>query len=285
MSESWSRDEVEVTVADYFEMLRQELAGLPVNKAEHNERLRHFVANRSRASVEFKHANISAILTLHGYPYIDGYKPRFNFQTLLEQVVLEYLEVHGDFFEPLIAGPVLNPTTSPDAGEIEVGRVVEPPPDSMRIPPTVWSPTARPVRFDFVARDAANRDLGRRGEEFVVEFERRRLHEGGQRDLVQRIEWTAHVRGDGVGYDVQSFNPDGTARLIEVKTTGLGKYFPFNVTVNEVRCSEARPREFHLYRVFNFGPEARLYMLPGAISGSCHLDATQFRAFVQRAQA
>ncbi len=285
MSESWSYDEVEVTVADYFDMLRQELAGLPVNKAGHNERLRHFVANRSRGSVEFKHANISAILTLHGYPYIDGYKPRFNFQTLLEQVVLEYLEVHGDFFEPVIAGPVLNPTTSPDASEIEVGRLVEPPPDSMRIPPTVWSPTARAVRFDFVARDAANRDLGRRGEEFVVEFERRRLHEGGQRDLVQRIEWTAHVRGDGAGYDVQSFNPDGTARLIEVKTTGLGKYFPFNVTVNEVRCSEARPREFHLYRVFNFGPEARLYMLPGAISGSCHLDATQFRAFVQRAQS
>jgi hypothetical protein len=51
--------------------------------------------------------------------------------------------------------------------------------------------------------------------------------------------------------------------------------------VNEVRCSEARPGEFQLYRVFNFGPGARLYMLPGEISGSCHLDATQYRAFVQ----
>ena len=151
----------------------------------------------------------------------------------------------------------------------------------MRIPQTVWSPTTRLSRFDFVARDAANRDLGRRGEEFVVEFERKRLHDGGRRDLVQRIEWTAQVRGDGAGYDVQSFNADGSTRLIEVKTTGLGKYFPFNVTVNEVRCSEARPAEFQLYRVFNFGPDARLYMLPGAISGSCHLDATQYRAFVQ----
>ena len=75
--------------------------------------------------------------------------------------------------------------------------------------------------------------------------------------------------------------PTEAPRLIEVKTTGLGKYFPFNVTVNEVRCSEARPGEFQLYRVFNFGPDARLYMLPGAISGSCHLDATQYRAFVQ----
>ena len=99
----WSRDEVEATVADYFDMLRHELGGARVNKGEHNERLRHVLPRRSRGSVEFKHANISAVLTLHGYPYIDGYKPRFNFQTLLEHVVLEYLDVHREFFEPLIA--------------------------------------------------------------------------------------------------------------------------------------------------------------------------------------
>jgi hypothetical protein len=79
--------------------------------------------------------------------------------------------------------------------------IVEEPPDNMRVPRTEWSPTRRLTRFDFVARDAANRDLGRRGEEFVLEFERRRLHDAGQRQLVKRIEWTAHVRGDGAGYD------------------------------------------------------------------------------------
>jgi len=67
----------------------------------------------------------------------------------------------------------------------------------------------------------------------------------------------------------------------KLKTTGLGKYFPFNVTVNEVRCSQARPDEFHLYRVFHFGPDAHWYMLPGELSKSCRLDATQYRAFVQ----
>ena len=279
--DDWSRDEVEATVADYFTMLRDELAALPVNKAEHNERLRVLLRNRSRGSVEFKHANISAVLTLHGYPYIDGYKPRFNFQALLEQVVLEYLDVHRDFFDTLVTGPVLNPRTSPVLADIDLGRLVESPPDNMRVPATAWSPTSRLARVDFVARDAANRDLGRRGEEFVLEFERRRLHDDGQRELVRQIEWTAQVRGDGAGYDIRSFNADGTLRLIEVKTTGLGKYFPFHVSVNEVRCSEARPREFHLYRVFKFGTDARLYMLPGAISGSCYLDAIQYRAFVQ----
>ena len=189
--------------------------------------------------------------------------------------------MHRDFFDPLLTGPVLDPKTTPDAQGLSVRTLLVAPPENMTVPNTVWSATARLARFDFVARDAANRALGQRGEEFVVEFERKRLHDGGKQDLVKRIEWTAKVKGDGAGYDVQSFNQDGSTRLIEVKTTGLGKYFPFNVTVNEVRCSEARPEQFHLYRVFNFGTDARLYTLPGPLPRSCHLDPTQYRAFVQ----
>jgi len=170
---------------------------------------------------------------------------------------------------------VLDPKELPEAGALDLGRVVDTPPDQVAVPTAVWSATARLARVDFVARDAANRELGRRGEEFVLELERRRLHDAGRRELGARVEWTAQVRGDGAGYDIQSFNLDGTARLIEVKTTGLGKYFPFNVTANEVRCSEA---------VFSFGPAPRIYMLPGALSGSCHLDPTQYRAFVQAAR-
>jgi hypothetical protein len=278
--QDWSREEVEATVADYFAMLHRDLAGIPVNKAEHNALLRRVLAGRSKGSVEFKHANISAVLTLYGYPYIDGYKPRFNFQALLEQVVLEYLDVHADFFDALLDGPVLNPAGRPAPGDVDVEQLVETPPENMRVPVEEWSPRVRLPRLDFVARDAANRDLGRRGEEFVLEFERRRVHESGHPDLVWRIEWTAQVMGDGAGYDIESFSPDRSPRLVEVKTTGLGKHFPFNVTANEVRCSEARPRQFHLYRVFNFGPEARLYMLPGSIAESCRLNATQYRAFV-----
>ena len=54
----WSREEVEATVGDYFAMLRDELAGLSINKSERNLRLRSWLQNRSKGSVEFKHANI-----------------------------------------------------------------------------------------------------------------------------------------------------------------------------------------------------------------------------------
>ena len=99
--EAWSRDEVEAAVADYFPRLQWELSGIAYNKADRNERLRALV-HRSRGSIEFKHANVSAILTLYGYPYIDGYKPRGNFQAPLEQVVLELIDAHRDFFDPVL---------------------------------------------------------------------------------------------------------------------------------------------------------------------------------------
>lgn len=282
--QDWTLDEVEATVADYFSMLEKELAGVPYNKAQHNESLRALV-RRSRGSIEFKHANISAVLTLHGYPYINGYKPRFNFQSLLEQVVLEYIDVHRDFFEPLIGGPVLNPTTEPDTAAIDPAGIQTDPPERIEVPVAVWSPTARLARIDFVARDAANRDLGRRGEEFVVEFERKRLHDVERRpDLAMKVEWTARERGDGAGYDIASFNVNGSKRLIEVKTTGLGKYFPFNVTANEVLCSESVLDAFHLYRVFEFGIRPRLYTLVGPLTRTCQLRPSQYKAFVGRTE-
>lgn len=58
-------------------------------------------------------------------------------------------------------------------------------------------------------------------------------------------------------------------RLAEVKTTGLGKFFPFSVSVTEVRCSEDTDEQYHLYRVFDFSTSPRLYLLRGSLSVTC----------------
>jgi hypothetical protein len=47
------------------------------------------------------------------------------------------------------------------------------------------------------ARDARNRDLGRAGEEFVVDFERSRLRRAGRSDLARDVRWVADLDGDG----------------------------------------------------------------------------------------
>lgn len=67
MAVNWSREEVEATVSDYFEMLALELRGEPYNKAEHNRNLQKFLNARTKAAVELKHQNISAVLIELGY--------------------------------------------------------------------------------------------------------------------------------------------------------------------------------------------------------------------------
>jgi len=91
----------------------------------------------------------------------------------------------------------------------------------------------------------------------------------------------AQTLGDGLGFDVLSFDDvDESEKLIEVKTTGLGKFFPFYVTINEVRCSEDTAERFHLFRVFDFSRTPRVYILTGSLRTNCQLDPVQFRAVI-----
>ncbi len=226
----WSLDEVELIVADYFAMLEAELSGRSYSKTAHNRALQARIG-RSRGSIEFKHCNISAVLVNFRQPFIAGYLPRQNYQQRLEQAVLEWLAGSPRFFQQLADGPVLAPAARPAIEDGQsIARLIEPPPEVATVGVEVDVGDERASRFyrtDFVRRDAENRRLGRMGEEWVLDLEQRRLHDDERRpDLAKKVEWTADVRGDGAGYDITSFNGDGSARLIEVKTTGLGKQFP-----------------------------------------------------------
>jgi len=277
MATAWSTEEVEATVAEYFAMLVSELAGLPYRKSEHNERLRRLLNNRSKAAVEFKFQNISAVLVNHGQVYIKGYLPAQNYQRALETAVLEWLAGSRDLVDVVDASPLLNPSgpnTAPTFSEI-----ISTPPEAARAPRQA---TIRaPVKVDFVRLDAENRALGLRGEEFAFEIEQRRLYDEEHRpDLAKKVRWCARDDGDGLGYDILSFNRDASKRLIEVKTTGLGKYFPFVVTRNELACSQRERVGYHLYRLYEFGMAPKLYVLNGALDTSCSLEPTQYRAMV-----
>jgi hypothetical protein len=136
-------------------------------------------------------------------------------------------------------------------------------------------------KIDFAQRDAANRHLGTLGEQFVFDLERYRLNAAGRDDLAQRVVWASRDIGDGLGFDILSFDDaDDSERMLEVKTTGLGKFFPFYVTGNEVRCSEDISHQYHLFRVFDFSREPRLYILHGSLRELCQLDPVLYRAVI-----
>ena len=64
----------------------------------------------------------------------------------------------------------------------------------------------------------ANSTLSRRIVKPV--FEAALTYEADSRDdLARKVIWVSEEEGDGAGYDIESFEPDGRPRLIEVKTT------------------------------------------------------------------
>lgn len=278
----WSREEVSATVADYFQMLDLELRGQAYNKAEHNRQLAANLTGRSRQAIEFKHANISAILIELGFPYINGYKPRGNYQELLKEETVARLEHSYDLqaiTRALVEGPAIVPGVVPTINDVFV-----PPPirDGNARPRTSASPTSsRPRRVNFLEIEARNASLGAAGEAFVLEVEHQRLWESGARRLAEKIEHVSRTQGDGLGYDVLSFEKTGEERLIEVKTTNFGSMTPFFASAHEVSFSEERHETFHLYRVFDYKDTPRIFTLQGSIRESCVLDAVQFRARVQ----
>lgn len=284
VGEDWTDDECRLVVDDYFKMLRDELLGRQIDKTEHRKRILSLI-QRSAGSVEFKHQNISAVLNDLHQPYIRGYKPRGNRQGKLVEAVEGFLEQHQGFFDQPELMRMIEPETAIPVPVISSAKFFAEPPETSELPPQPpqvvdWR-SRRGRRTDFVERDARNRAMGTLGERFAVELERRRLQEAGRDDLAGKVEHVAETKGDGLGFDVLSWDEkDDGERLLEVKTTTLGKYHPFMVTSNELAVSEAEPDRFHLYRVFDFSSERKVFVLKGALTKTCRLQPTQFRAVV-----
>jgi Domain of unknown function (DUF3883) len=282
VAEDWSAAENAAIVADYRAMLSEELRGRPYNKAEHNRNLLPLLKGRGRAAIEFKHANISAALIEMGFPYIAGYKERVNVQESLRREV--EAQIVADVALQSLANTFVTALASPSAIVRELDEILVAAPKRERSSDRVYSRSVPPrsprIGFDYLAEEARNSSLGLAGEQFVLEFERRSLWAAGKRKLSERVEHVAQTRGDGLGYDILSFETGGRERFIEVKTTGLGIRTPFYASKREVTVSEEMAERFHLYRVFRFRERAQLFVVSGALSASCLLDPVEYRATV-----
>jgi len=277
MPRNWSRAENEATVQDYLAMLEEEQSGLRYNKSEHRRRLAQLLDNRSEAAIELKHQNISAVLIARHVPYIRGYLPRGNYQRDLAEVVDDVLG-HRTELETVLRLEAAKPVALPTMDHILSSLV-----DAPVVKEFDYRKAVRelpPIRrsVDYVALEAANRSLGDLGEEFVLRFEKARLAAARQERLAAAVERVSVTRGDGLGYDVLSFEANGRERLVEVKTTSYGAVTPFFVTRNEVEVSKLRDINYHLYRVFDFRESPRLFQLAGRIDQAFALDPVQFIA-------
>ena len=257
-------------------MLSKDLTGRPYSKTEHNRRLQG-QTGRGRGAIEYKLQNISAVLQSCGEVWIPGYKPAWNFQRSLIAAVERWLDRNQAFIDrPLV----------PEA----LTRLTAPPPLLMGYPPSLENEPPRierekvfPIarKFDFFGRDQRSRALGQAGEALVLEYERRRLTDGGREDLARRVRWTSQEEGDGAGYDISSFSLDGRNRLIEVKTTNGWERTPFYISRNELEVANTRRDEWRLLRIWNYVRAPTAFELQPPLEAHVELLPMSFLASVR----
>jgi Protein NO VEIN, C-terminal len=277
MAQQWTRLECEAIVADYLAMLYAECRGETYSKADHRRKLKQQLQNRSDGSVEYKHQNISAILLKADHVYIRGYKPAWNYQSLLEAVVisrLDQVDKEIQTVEETLSMRLPEKPPMPDLHSLFVN------PPEMKIKHGIREQRAfKTKHINYAEKEARNHALGRHGEEFVLAVEKARLASLGRTDLARDIEWTSKEKGDGAGYDIRSFEGKTDEELfIEVKTTNSGMYQPFLITRNELLFSEANVERYALYRLFDFADTPAVFSLKGRITDHVQLEPRVYSA-------
>lgn len=274
----WSDIEVELIVADYFRMLALELEHKSYSKAEHRRQLLPLLNNRSEGSIEFKHQNISAVLIKLGQPYIKGYLPRFNIQSLLAEKVIGYLSDHPSLeslFQLFADQSIIQNPKNVNFND----WIVQSPEKSENVtsdPKSVYQ--RNPIKINYLEREQRNTQLGSLGEQLVIDYEKWFLTNTGKEQLADRIEWISKD-DDGAGFDILSFNPNGTDKYIEVKTTKLGKETPFFFSKNELYFSQEKEDSYHLYRLFHFDSDTKIFTKQGSLSAICNSEAVSYKGW------
>ena len=278
MPDSWSDIEIRAIIQDYFAMLQAEIKGQDYNKAAHRRKLIQQLNSRSHGSIERKHQNISAVLIEMGCPYISGYKPLGNYQRrLFPDIITEMLGDNVLLLSSIAADAEL-------AVEIPTMESIL---NVLVNPPDLITPQEKQISLErrqykgkanYLAREAANAALGSAGERFIINYEHARLIYLGKENLADRVERISETEGDQAGFDILSFEESGRDRYIEVKTTKYGKQTPFFISSNELDFSKQNSEKYHLYRLFQFRKEPKLFTLQGYLENNFRLAATTFRA-------
>ena len=185
MAQQWTRLECEAIVADYLAMLYAECRGETYSKADHRRKLKQQLQNRSDGSIEYKHQNISAILLKADHVYIRGYKPAWNYQALLEEVMMSRLEQVGkeiQTVEDTLSARLPEQLSIPDLHSVFVS------PPEMKI--------KHAVKEQREFKTKAHQLCGKRSQESCAGSARRRIRIGS-RESPARIA-RAHRSGPGI---------------------------------------------------------------------------------------
>lgn len=253
-------------------MLLMDLRGERFVKADHNRTLARRLNGRSHKSIEYRWMNISWALLQKGLPIIRGYPPGSGVSRDLLRVVDSFLEEQGSVLLERVADEV--PSLPPEPLSM---KMEGPPGLVLRTGGRGNNAPGAPVRVDFAAREARNRAIGDRAEQLVVGAERVRLQDAGVPHLARKVEWVSRTKGDGLGYDVLSFDEGGQERFIEVKGTRGGPQTPFYLSARELMKAQEAPEKYQVHRVHSLADAPRCFVLDGPTLLSWHREPVSYR--------
>lgn len=153
---------------------------------------------------------------------------------------------------------------------------------SAPIPSENQSTVLNPTKIDFIEKEIRNKHLGLLGELFILKSEIEFLKSNGKEELANKVQHISVEIGDGLGYDILSYDLLGNEKKIEVKTTRGDITRPFYLTRNELEVSSQNPNNYFLYRLFDYDSKlnkGKYYVISGDISTSLTLDALVYIAF------
>lgn len=122
-----------------------------------------------------------------------------------------------------------------------------------------------PSKVDYVVKQHENTRLGKIGEKWVLKYEKAKLTSAGLKHLAKKVVWIAE-NDDSKGYDIKSYNVDGSEIFIEVKTTNGGPKTPFYISALEMKVNKEHLSKYRLYRLYNFNKEPKLRIIIGDLS-------------------
>lgn len=139
-----------------------------------------------------------------------------------------------------------------------------------------------PSKIDFIEKEIRNKHLGLLGELFILKSEIEFLKSNDKDDLANKIQHVSVEIGDGLGFDILSYDLLGNEKKIEVKTTRSDISRPFYLTRNELEVSSKNPESYYLYRLFDFDSnlnKGKYYVIAGDLTDSLTLDTLVYIAF------
>lgn len=104
-------------------------------------------------------------------------------------------------------------------------------------------------KIDYIEQQKQRNRIGHRGEAIVLSMEEKRLEDEGKPDLAKNIQHVSD-KSDRDGYDILSFEKDGSPRHIEVKATSAGNLDRgFYISANELEKAKVLGN-YYIYFVF-----------------------------------